>query len=51
MHLFSVISANITINHTLPKKLDSLDYISVADIGGLASTSFTQLAFKLTHSL
>jgi len=31
-------SENIAINHTLPKTLDSLDYISVADSIGLFLT-------------
>jgi len=45
MHLFSVISATIAINHIL-SKFHSLDYIFMAGNVCLASTSLTQLAFK-----
>ena len=45
MHSFSVSSAKIAINHIL-LKLDSLDYIFVADSIDLFSTTFVQLAPK-----
>jgi len=47
MHWFLVMSVNITTNHKLQKKLDSLNYIFVPDSMNLISMSFTRLAPKL----
>jgi len=40
MHSFSVMSVNIAIND-MSLKLDSLDYISMADSVGLSATTLT----------
>jgi len=49
-HSFSVISEIIIVSHNC-QKLDSLDYIFVADSMGLALSSLTQLTLKLANYL
>jgi len=49
MHPFSVMSANITTTHT-KRKLDSLDYIFVADSVGLATITSIWLSSKYDAS-